>query len=65
VHPTNEVKTVKGLPLVSRANVAKALLERRDRRTIGGGCFTSTVCALTTALGEGAYDVPRHVGGFD
>ena len=36
VHPTNEVKTVKGLPLVSRANVAKALLDAvEDRRTIG------------------------------
>jgi putative NADH-flavin reductase len=35
VRPTNEVKKVKGLPLVSRANVAKVLLDAaEDSRTI-------------------------------
>ena len=36
VRPADEVKRVKGLPIVSRANVAKALLDAvEDRRTIG------------------------------
>jgi putative NADH-flavin reductase len=35
VRPTNEVKKVEGLPMVSRANVAKVLLDAaEDRRTI-------------------------------
>jgi uncharacterized protein YbjT (DUF2867 family) len=43
VRPTNEVKKVKGLPMVSRTNVAKMLLDAaEDSRTVGQKLLVSS-----------------------